>query len=111
MVPNTGDLNSLCWFGSVLAEYTMQTTYIVDSYPRLAASGVAAVVALRSLAGLGSPLFLRHTCTTRLATGEDTVTWTGQLRSLGPGVVYLLDIWGDVEDQVGRVCGYARLSL
>lgn len=32
-------------------------TYIVDSYPTYAASGVAAAVVLRSLAGFGFPLF------------------------------------------------------
>jgi len=32
-------------------------TYIVDSYVRYAASGVAAAVVLRSLAGFGFPLF------------------------------------------------------
>jgi hypothetical protein len=32
-------------------------TYIVDSYTRYAASGVAAAVVLRSLAGFGFPLF------------------------------------------------------
>lgn len=32
-------------------------TYIVDAYPRFAASAVASAVVLRSLAGFGFPLF------------------------------------------------------
>ncbi|QDS73634.1 hypothetical protein FKW77_002189 [Venturia effusa] len=42
--------------GSIVCFQCMQT-YIVDSYTRFAASGVAAAVVLRSLAGFGFPLF------------------------------------------------------
>lgn len=42
--------------GAIVCFQCMQT-YIVDSYQRYAASGVAAAVVLRSLAGFGFPLF------------------------------------------------------
>ncbi|KAH8690673.1 major facilitator superfamily domain-containing protein [Talaromyces proteolyticus] len=42
--------------GTVSGIQTMQS-YIVDAYPRYAASGMAAVMVLRSLAGFGFPLF------------------------------------------------------
>lgn len=42
--------------GCIICFQCMQT-YIVDSYTRYAASGVAAAVVLRSLAGFGFPLF------------------------------------------------------
>jgi hypothetical protein len=42
--------------GAIVCFQSMQT-YIVDSYSRFAASGIAAAVVLRSLAGFGFPLF------------------------------------------------------
>lgn len=42
--------------GSVVCMQCMQT-YVIDSYTRFAASGLAATVTLRSLAGFGFPLF------------------------------------------------------
>ncbi|KAI9709156.1 MAG: hypothetical protein M1828_002547 [Chrysothrix sp. TS-e1954] len=42
--------------GMIIVFQTVQT-YIVDSYTRYAASGIAAVTVLRSLAGFGFPLF------------------------------------------------------
>jgi hypothetical protein len=42
--------------GTIVCFQCMQT-YIVDSYTTYAASGVAAAVVLRSLAGFGFPLF------------------------------------------------------
>ena len=54
IMPNIG----ACIFGAgaIICFQCMQT-YIVDSYVRYAASGVAAAVVLRSLAGFGFPLF------------------------------------------------------
>src|ERR1700761_6178820 len=42
--------------GAIICFQSMQT-YIVDSYTRYAASGIASAVVLRSLAGFGFPLF------------------------------------------------------
>lgn len=54
IMPNIG----ACLFaaGAIVCFQCMQT-YIIDSYTRFAASGVAAAVVLRSLAGFGFPLF------------------------------------------------------
>jgi hypothetical protein len=53
-MPNIGA--ALFSAGAIICFQCMQT-YIVDSYTRYAASGVAAAVVLRSLAGFGFPLF------------------------------------------------------
>lgn len=53
-MPNIGA--AIFGAGSIICFQCMQT-YIVDSYTRYAASGVAAAVVLRSLAGFGFPLF------------------------------------------------------
>jgi MFS family permease len=52
--PNIGTL--LFAAGNIIS-HTCSQTYILDSYTRFAASGTAAVVVLRSLAGFGFPLF------------------------------------------------------
>ncbi|OAA44417.1 MFS multidrug transporter [Metarhizium rileyi] len=52
--PNVGV--AVFGFGSIIGFQCVQG-YIVDSYPRYAASAVAAVTVLRSLAGFGFPLF------------------------------------------------------
>jgi MFS family permease len=54
IVPNVGVL--LFAAGNIIS-YTCSQTYILDSYTRFAASGTAAVVTLRSIAGFGFPLF------------------------------------------------------
>jgi len=54
VMPNIGA--ALFAAGSIVCFQCMQT-YIVDSYTRYAASGLAAAVVLRSLAGFGFPLF------------------------------------------------------
>ena len=57
IVPNIGAF----FFGiGTIAAFQAVTTYIVDSYARFAASGVAAVTVLRSLAGFGFPLFATY---------------------------------------------------
>jgi hypothetical protein len=53
-VPNVGVL--LFAAGNIVS-YTCSQTYILDSYTLYAASGTAAVVTLRSIAGFGFPLF------------------------------------------------------
>jgi multidrug resistance protein len=54
IVPDIG----LFFFGmGTIAAFQCVTTYLVDSYARLAASAVAAVTILRSLAGFTFPLF------------------------------------------------------
>lgn len=42
--------------GTICAYYSIQN-YIIDSYTKYAASAVAAITTLRSLAGFGFPLF------------------------------------------------------
>jgi len=54
IMPNIGA--AIFAAGAIICFQCMQT-YIVDSYVRYAASGVAAAVVLRSLAGFGFPLF------------------------------------------------------
>jgi MFS family permease len=54
IMPNIGA--AIFAAGCIVCFQCMQT-YIVDSYTRYAASGVAAAVVLRSLAGFGFPLF------------------------------------------------------
>lgn len=54
IMPNIGA--AIFAAGAIICFQCMQT-YIVDSYTRYAASGVAAAVVLRSLAGFGFPLF------------------------------------------------------
>jgi MFS family permease len=54
IVPNIG---GLCFSAGMIISHTCSQTYILDSYTRYAASGTAAVVVLRSLAGFGFPLF------------------------------------------------------
>ncbi|EXJ89742.1 hypothetical protein A1O3_02809 [Capronia epimyces CBS 606.96] len=54
IVPNIGA--AIIAAGTVLGFQCTQT-YIVDAYPRYAASAIAAAVVLRSLAGFGFPLF------------------------------------------------------
>ena len=49
-------------------------TYIIDSYTLYAASGLAAGMTLRSLAGLGFH-FLPRICTMPLRTGGETALW------------------------------------
>lgn len=54
IVPNIGAF----FFGmGTIAAFQCVTTYIVDTYMRFAASAIAAVTVLRSLAGFGFPLF------------------------------------------------------
>jgi hypothetical protein len=53
-MPNIGA--AIFGAGCIICFQCMQT-YIVDSYTRYAASGVAATVVLRSFAGFGFPLF------------------------------------------------------
>ncbi|RMZ89348.1 hypothetical protein DV736_g3436, partial [Chaetothyriales sp. CBS 134916] len=54
LVPDIG----LFFFGmGTIAAFQCVTTYLVDTYARFAASAVAAVTILRSLAGFGFPLF------------------------------------------------------
>jgi hypothetical protein len=53
-VPNLG---TLFFAAGNIISHTCSQTYIIDSYTRYAASGTAAVVVLRSLAGFGFPLF------------------------------------------------------
>lgn len=53
-MPNIG----ACIFGAgAIVCFQCMQTYIVDAYAKYAASGVAAAVVLRSLAGFGFPLF------------------------------------------------------
>ena len=54
IVPNLGI--GIFSVGSVICLQCMQT-YIIDRYTRFAASGMAAAVVLRSVAGFGFPLF------------------------------------------------------
>lgn len=54
LVPNIGA--AIFAAGAIISFQCMQT-YIIDSYTRFAASGIAAAVVLRSLAGFGFPLF------------------------------------------------------
>jgi hypothetical protein len=54
VLPNVGA--ALFCAGSIICFQSMQA-YIVDSYTRYAASGIAAAVVLRSLAGFGFPLW------------------------------------------------------
>ncbi|KAI1079862.1 synaptic vesicle transporter [Whalleya microplaca] len=54
MMPNVGI--AIFSAGSIACLQSMQS-YIIDSYSRFAASGLAAAVVLRSLAGFGFPLF------------------------------------------------------
>eukprot|EP01099_Mayorella_cantabrigiensis_P008020 TRINITY_DN7380_c0_g1_i1.p1 TRINITY_DN7380_c0_g1~~TRINITY_DN7380_c0_g1_i1.p1 ORF type:complete len:462 (-),score=70.02 TRINITY_DN7380_c0_g1_i1:423-1808(-) len=54
IVPNIGTFI----FGiGTIAAFQCVTTYLVDTYARMAASAVAAVTVLRSLAGFGFPIF------------------------------------------------------
>lgn len=54
IVPNIG---SFIFGMGTIAAFQCVTTYLVDSYTRFAASAIAAVTVLRSLAGFGFPLF------------------------------------------------------
>lgn len=54
IMPNTGI--AIFSVGSIVCLQCMQT-YLIDSFARVAASGMAAAVVLRSLAGFGFPLF------------------------------------------------------
>lgn len=54
IMPNIGIV--IFSIGSIICLQCMQT-YIIDSYTRFSASGLAAAVVLRSLAGFGFPLF------------------------------------------------------
>ncbi|KAJ0421805.1 major facilitator superfamily domain-containing protein [Aspergillus carlsbadensis] len=54
VMPNIGMV--IFGFGAIMCLQCMQT-YIIDSYTRFAASGLAAAVVLRSLAGFAFPLF------------------------------------------------------
>ncbi|KAJ5220535.1 MFS transporter [Penicillium chermesinum] len=54
VMPNIGIV--IFSLGSIICLQCMQT-YVIDSYTRFAASGLAAVVVLRSLAGFSFPLF------------------------------------------------------
>ncbi|KAI9372092.1 major facilitator superfamily domain-containing protein [Aspergillus egyptiacus] len=54
VMPNVGIV--LFSFGAIMCLQCMQT-YVIDSYTRFAASGLAAAMVLRSLAGFGFPLF------------------------------------------------------
>ncbi|KAL3443992.1 major facilitator superfamily domain-containing protein [Aspergillus insuetus] len=54
VMPNIGMV--IFGFGAIMCLQCMQT-YIIDSYARFAASGLAAAVVLRSLAGFAFPLF------------------------------------------------------
>jgi multidrug resistance protein len=54
IVPNIG---SFIFGIGTIAAFQCVTTYLVDTYARFAASAVAAVTILRSLAGFGFPLF------------------------------------------------------
>ncbi|KAJ9285619.1 hypothetical protein DTO021C3_6873 [Paecilomyces variotii] len=54
VMPNVGIV--IFSFGSIVCLQCMQM-YVIDSYTRFAASGMAAAVVLRSLAGFGFPLF------------------------------------------------------
>jgi MFS family permease len=54
IVPNIG---SAIFGGGMVTGFQCTQTYIVDSYTRYAASAIASVTVLRSLAGFGFPLF------------------------------------------------------
>ena len=54
LVPNIG---AFIFGMGTIAAFQCVTTYLVDSYTRFAASAIAAVTVLRSLAGFGFPLF------------------------------------------------------
>jgi multidrug resistance protein len=54
IVPNIG---AFIFSMGTIAAFQCVTTYLVDSYTRFAASAIAAVTVLRSLAGFGFPLF------------------------------------------------------
>jgi multidrug resistance protein len=54
IVPNIG---AFIFGMGTIAAFQCVTTYLVDSYTRFAASAIAAVTVLRSLAGFGFPLF------------------------------------------------------
>ena len=54
IVPNVG---AFIFGMGTIAAFQCVTTYLVDSYTRFAASAIAAVTVLRSLAGFGFPLF------------------------------------------------------
>lgn len=56
LLPNLG---ALLFAAGTIASFQCVQTYIVDSYSTYAASAVAAVTVLRSLAGFGFPLFAR----------------------------------------------------
>jgi hypothetical protein len=55
-VPNIG---AALFAAGTIASFQCVQTYIVDSYSMYAASAIAAVTVLRSLAGFGFPLFAR----------------------------------------------------
>ena len=54
LIPNIG---AFIFGMGTIAAFQCVTTYLVDSYTRFAASAIAAVTVLRSLAGFGFPLF------------------------------------------------------
>jgi hypothetical protein len=60
VMPNIG---AAMFCGSAIVGFTCMQAYIVDSYTLYAASGIAAAVILRSLAGFGFPLFAPYMIT------------------------------------------------
>jgi len=54
IAPNIG---AAIFSGGAIMGFQCTQTYLVDAYPRFAASAVASAVVLRSLAGFGFPLF------------------------------------------------------
>jgi hypothetical protein len=51
------DIGAAIFCAGAISCFQAMQTYIVDSYTRFAASGIAAAVVMRSLCGFGFPLF------------------------------------------------------
>lgn len=111
IMPNIGA--AIFAAGAIICFQCMQT-YIVDSYVKYAASGVAAAVVLRSLAGFGFPLFAPYmygkvsaavcnqTFWYQIAYNDRSCAgkWMGKLaagfhctRARHSGALLILDIW------------------
>lgn len=51
------DIGAVILAGATICGYQAIQTYVIDSYTKYAASAVAAITTLRSLAGFAFPLF------------------------------------------------------
>lgn len=104
IVPNIGAF----FFGlGTIAAFQCVTTYLVDTYFRFAASAVAAVTVLRSLAGFGFPLFA-PAMYTALGYGWGNTVLAFAAIGIGLPVPILLWLFGEKLRKASKIAAMAK---